>query len=118
MYATPNDVIARTGKTMSTDEKAVCQALLNDAAVIIDSYNERATAEARKIVSCRMVIRAMQTADVPVGANQGSMAALGYSASWTISGGTTGELYLSKLDKKLLGVGAKIGSHSPLEDLT
>ena len=34
-----------------------------------------------------------------------------------MSGGSSGELYLSKLEKKLLGVGDKIGAHSPLEDL-
>lgn len=34
-----------------------------------------------------------------------------------MSGGSAGELYLSKLEKKLLGVGNRIGSHSPVEDL-
>ena len=52
-----------------------------------------------------------------MGATQGSMSALGYSQSWTIGSGTVGELYLSKLEKKLLGTGDKIGSRSPAEDL-
>lgn len=34
-----------------------------------------------------------------------------------MSGGSTGELYLSKLEKKLLGVGSRLGARSPLEDL-
>ena len=52
-------------------------------------------------------------------ANQaaGTATALGYSQSWTMGSGSSGELYLSKLEKKLLGVGSKIGARSPLEDL-
>lgn len=68
-----------------------------------------------------MVIRTLAAsgdADMPIGATQGTMSALGYSQTWTISNGASGELYLSKLDKKLLGVSNRIGSHSPLEDMT
>ena len=50
-------------------------------------------------------------------ATQASASALGYQQSWTVSGGSVGELYLSKLEKKLLGVGSRLGAHSPLEDL-
>jgi hypothetical protein len=43
---------------------------------------------------------------------------MGYSQSWTISsGGSVGELYIAKLEKKLLGTGDKIGSYSPTEAL-
>ena len=35
-----------------------------------------------------------------------------------LSGGSSGELYLSKLEKRLLGLGSRVGAHSPLEDLT
>jgi hypothetical protein len=42
---------------------------------------------------------------------------MGYSQSWTIGNGSTGELYLSRTEKKLLGAGNSIGSHSPLEDM-
>jgi hypothetical protein len=45
------------------------------------------------------------------------MSGLGYSQSWTLSNGSTGEMYLSKLDKQLLGYGNKIGSYSPVEEL-
>jgi hypothetical protein len=40
---------------------------------------------------------------------------MGYSQSWTITNGATGELYLSRAEKKMLGAGNSIGSHSPLE---
>lgn len=119
-YATVADVQARMTRTMSADEQTMCATLLDDAAIIIDAFNASATADAKKIVSCRMVIRQMgdgEDAGVPIGATQGSMSGLGYSQSWTLSNGSTGEMYLSKMDKQLLGYGNKIGSYSPVEEL-
>ena len=119
-YATVSDVQARMTRQMSTDEQSVCSNLLDDAAVIIDAYNSEADAEAKKLVSVRMVTRAMgdgTDAGIPMGATQGSMSALGYSQSWTIGAGSAGELYLGKLEKKLLGYGNTIGSYSPTEAL-
>jgi hypothetical protein len=119
-YATVADVQARMTRTMSADEQTICATLLDDAAIIIDAFNASATADAKKIVSCRMVIRQMGDGDdagVPIGATQGSMSGLGYSQSWTLSNGSTGEMYLSKMDKQLLGYGNKIGSYSPAQEL-
>lgn len=120
-YATANDVQARMTRTMDNAEIAVCNILLDDAAVIIDAYSSNASADAKKTVSCRMVLRALgdggQNAGVPMGATQGSQSALGYSQSWTFGSGSSGELYLSKLEKKLLSVGNSIGSYSPVEAL-
>lgn len=119
-YATVTDLQNRMINTMSTDQQTIASNLLDDAAVIIDAYNEDAATSVKKVVSCRMVIRAIGDDDgstVPIGATQGSMSALGYSQSWTMSNGSVGELYLSKLDKKLLGVGNQIGSGSPVTDL-
>lgn len=119
-YATVEDVQARMMRTLSEDEAAVCNVMLSDAGVIIDAYNDKASADAKKIVSCNMVIRSIgsgEDAGVPIGATQGSMSGLGYSQSWTMGNGSTGELYLSKLDKKLLGYANKIGSYSPVEAL-
>ena len=120
-YATVADVQARMNRTMSSSEETMCGTLLDDAAVIIDVYNVNATAGAKKIVSCNMVIRKLGDGEdngIPIGATQGSMSGLGYSQSWTMSsGGSTGELFLMKTDKKLLGVSNKIGSYSPVEEL-
>lgn len=119
-YATYTDVQARMTRDMTTDEQAVCTTLLDDAAVIIDAYNADASTNAKLIVSCRMVIRALgdgTESSVPMGATQGSMSGLGYSQSWTMANGSVGELYLAKLEKKLLGVGNSIGSYSPVEEL-
>lgn len=120
-YATLEDVQERMTRTLDTSEQTVCTSLLDDIAVLIDAYNESADSDAKKIVSCRVVIRALGdgvNTGIPVGASQGSMSALGYSQSWTIgASGSVGELYLSKTDKKLLGVGNSIGSYSPTEEL-
>ena len=108
-------------RTMSEAEQTICSTLLNDAAVVIDAYNANASVDAKKIVSCNMVIRKLGDGEdngIPIGATQGSMSGLGYAQSWTMSGGgSTGELYLAKIDKKLLGVGNQIGSYSPVQEL-
>ena len=118
-YATVEDVQSRMVKELTGPQQDVCNVLLDDAAVLIDAFNSSATDEQKKTVSCSMVIRAIGTANdvgVPMGATQGSSSALGYSQSWTIGNGATGELYLTRNDKKILGVGNRIGSHSPLEE--
>ena len=120
-YATINDVQARLTRDLSADEKTVCAALLDDAAILIDAAAPSAGADAKKVVSCRMVIRAIGdggATGTPMGASQGSMSGLGYSQSWTIgSGGSVGELYLSKTDRILLGSGNAVGSYSPVQEL-
>ena len=120
-YATVIDVENRISRALSDSEEAVCSQLLDDVAVLIDAYNANATADAKKVVSCRIVIRALgdgSSDGIPTGATQGSMSGLGYSQSWTISGGgSAGEVYLNKTDKKLLGVGNSIGSYSPTQEL-
>lgn len=118
-YATTTDVQARMSRTLTTTEQAICTNLLADAGVIIDSFNANASEDAKMIVSCRMVIRSLGDGEtgIPVGASQGSMSGLGYSQSWTMGTGSAGELYLSKLDKKLLGSGNAIGSYSPVQEL-
>lgn len=121
-YAEISDVQTRLGRTLTTSEQTICTALLNDAAVIIDAYNPDAASDVKKLVSCRMVVRAIgdgSSAGIPMGATQGSVSALGYSQSWTIGSATggAGELYLGKLEKKLLGVGNSIGSYSPIEEM-
>lgn len=120
-YANIEDITARTIQAYSAAEQAVCINLLDDAATIIDAYAPDADADVKKLVSVRIVMRAMDAANlsgVPAGATQGSMSGLGYSQSWTIgSGGGTGELYLGKTEKSLLGIGNKIGSYSPLEEM-
>lgn len=118
IYADVVDIQSRMTRELSNEERSVCASLLADAGVLIDAYKATASCDAKRVVSCRMVIRAIGdgSGDIPMGATHGSMSGLGYSQSWTIgSGGSTGELYLSKTDKAMLGVGQSIGSYSPVQ---
>lgn len=122
-YATTEDVISGF-REMTESEKGKCPFLLDEAGAIIKAYCKDTDAiddDLLKIVSCRMVRRVLGDSEdmgnFPVGSTQGSMSALGYSQSFTISNGSVGELYLSKIEKKMLGIGDHIGMHSPLEDI-
>lgn len=118
-YAAVADVEAGF-RPLSTEEAERCEALLTEASVLIDACNASADVDAKKLVSCRMVRRQLgdgsgDAISFPPGTTQGSSSALGYSQSWTMGSGSVGELYLSKLEKRLLGAGNRLGTHSPLE---
>lgn len=118
-YATVSDVRARMTREMSSRENTACEVLLEDVALLIDSVNSSADDDVKRVVSCRAVVRALgdgMQSGVPIGATQGSMSALGYSQSWTIGNGASGEIYLSKTEKQMLGSGRKIGSYSPVQE--
>lgn len=121
-YATTADVESGF-RPLTESELSVANSLLDEAAIIIDAYAAAdVTTEAKKLVSCKMVRRALGVEDgltMPLGATQGSISAMGYSQSWTMGSGSggSGELYLSKLEKKLLKVGNRIGAHSVLENM-
>lgn len=122
IYAEYCDVELYMGKTLSDDDRVACGCYLKEAAAIIDAYNAQADPARKKLVSLRMVRRQLDahSSDAvayPTGATQGSASALGYTQSWTVAGGSMGELYLSKLEKRLLGVGNKIGFSNPLEGM-
>lgn len=111
-------------RTLTDEERERCTTLLEEAALVIDAYGKNADPTVKRLVSCRMVRRLLgdgtggETPLYPMGATQGSATALGYTQSWTMgSSGSAGELYLSKLEKKLLGAGNRIGAAGPLEGL-
>ena len=119
-YATIEDVTAGMIRDVSEDETRVLAQLLDEVAVLIDAYNSKASVDAKKLVSVRVVRRQIgdgEGSGVPIGATQGTVSALGYSQTWTLSSGSAGEAYLSKIDKALLGKDKAIGSRSPVEDL-
>lgn len=117
-YATVTDIQARIARPLSGAEQTACATLLEDAGVLIDAYRKTAAADAKKLVSCRMIVRVLGSGDndIPIGASQASQSALGYSQSWTLPGGA-GELYLSKTERQLLGGGNTLGARSPLENM-
>lgn len=119
-YASVEDVKKRVLRTLSEKEEVICNTLLEDASVLIDAYNANASESAKRTVSCNMVIRALGSGkmDIPIGATQGTMSGLGYSQTWTMGGGaSTGELYVSKADKKMLGCSGKLAFVSPYKEV-
>lgn len=112
-YATVDDLIARW-RTLSDDESAVASVLLDDVAVLIDSYGEPSSADAAKAVSCSAVRRAMQASATDVfGVSQASMTAGSYQQQWTYAN-PSGDLYLTKQEKRMLGLGCgKLGFARP-----
>lgn len=122
MYASANDV-ERGFRALSDSERDQCEAMLEEAAVLIDALHSSADDDVKSVVACRMVRRVLGsgTGDLslyPMGASQGSATALGYTQSWTMTGGgSSGELYISKTERRLLGVGDRIGMAGPLEAL-
>ncbi len=118
-YATYEDIEERY-RDLDADEQARCTALLDDAAVMIDAFAaENVEDSVKTLVSCNMVIRALGSggASIPVGATQATQTGLGYTSSYTFGSGQSGELYFSKTDRRLLKIGNRIGSRSPVEDL-
>lgn len=118
-YATVADVEARTTRSFTSAEEAVMAVLLEDAAAMIDAYAPDAAEAAKRTVSCRMVLRALEAGDggsIPLGATQGTVTAGPYSQTWTVGTGSAGELYLGRADKALLsGGGREIAFVSPLD---
>lgn len=114
-YASIEDLKSRSRKVFSPEEEKLCDVLLEDAGAMVDAYNANAPEEAKKIVSCTMILRTISNDayQVPVGSTQGTVSALGYSQTWTMGSGSTGELYLSKADKKLLKTNSRLGFASP-----
>lgn len=121
LYAEVSDVQARMTRELSNDELALCETLLEDASVMIDIAAPNSPSDARRIAACRMVIRALGDGNgdgYPIGASQGSVSALGYTQQWTLPQGSgTGELYIGKTERQLLGIGNRIGSYSPAQNL-
>lgn len=113
MYATVEDLEARW-RTLTADERDRAGVLLEDAAVRLDAAcppSDPPTAQelaARKIVSCEMVKRAMAsgTGAGAVGVTSVQQGAGPYQET-TQFANPTGDLYLTKGDRKLLGCGAQ-----------
>ena len=108
-YATVEDVEGRW-HSLTSDEQERCALMLSDAAVAIDMLTTvgESKLEAAKIVSCNMVIRSMAASDSQndndaFGATSVTTTAGPYSQSVSFAN-PSGDLYFTKLDKKMLGI--------------
>lgn len=105
-YATVDDLVVRW-RPLTIPERARAATLLEDAAVRIDAVkplpDPPSDIEARKIVSCEMVKRAMLTpVDLPA-ATQTQQTAGIFQQGITYAN-PAGDLYLTKADRSLLGI--------------
>ena len=118
-FADVSDLESRW-RELSTDEEARANVLLDDASAMLSALvevdsSDAGQAELLKIVCCDMVIRAMSaTAADTFGVSQTSMTAGPYTQSFSYSN-PSGDMYLTKLEKRLLGISTSyIGSIRPM----
>lgn len=119
-YATYSD-IEKGFRELDDDSRKKADELIRRASIIVDSVAaDDVSDEVKGIVVCNMVTRVLAVneggTDIPIGVTQGTQTGLGYTSSYTFGTGTSGELYLSRMDKRLLKCGNRIGSHSPIEE--
>ena len=118
-FADVSDLESRW-RELSTDEEARANVLLDDASAMLSALvevdsSDAGQAELLKMVCCDMVIRAMSaTAADTFGVSQTSMTAGPYTQSFSYSN-PSGDMYLTKLEKRLLGISTGyIGTIRPM----
>lgn len=118
-FADVSDLESRW-RELSTDEAARATVLLDDASAMLSALvevdsSDAGQAELLKMVCCDMVIRAMSaTAADTFGVSQTSMTAGPYTQSFSYSN-PSGDMYLTKLEKRLLGITTSyIGTIRPM----
>lgn len=111
-YADVTDIEQRW-RALDADEQARAAVLLEDASAMLASMvtvddSDQRQAQALKMVCCNMVIRVMSAGTSAMfGATNASMTGGPYTQSWTYEA-PTGDMYLTKAEKALLGVSAMI----------
>lgn len=106
-YADVSDLEVRW-RTLTTDEQERAEALLDDASAMLDAYvtvdeTDEKQMQLLKIVTCNMVERAMSTGGDIFGVTQQSMTAGPYAQTFSYAN-PTGDLYITKAEKRLLGI--------------
>jgi len=106
-YADVSDLEVRW-RTLTDEEQARAEALLDDASAMLDAYitvdkTDEKQLKLLKIVVCNMVERAMSTGGDMYGVTQQSMTAVGFSQQFSYAN-PTGDLYITKAEKRMLGI--------------
>ena len=118
-FAEVSDIEARW-RSLSDDEKSRAGVLIEDASAMLSALvdvdaNDQQQAELLNTVCCNMVIRAMAQSNMDTfGVSQSAITAGPYTQSFSYSN-PSGDMYLTKLEKKLLKVSiGYIGSIRPM----
>ena len=106
-YADVSDLEVRW-RTLTTDAQERAEALLDDASAMLDAYvtvdeTDEQQMKLLKIVVCNMVERAMSMGGDIFGVTQQSMTAGPYAQTYNYAN-PTGDLYITKSEKRLLGI--------------
>lgn len=120
LFADVSDLEARW-HTLDESEAAKAETLLSDASAILArligeiDISDTDYMQLLKQVCCNMVIRAMSATESDnYGVDSMSMTAGPYSQSWNYNN-PTGDMYLTKLEKRMLGITSSyIGSIRPM----
>lgn len=118
-FAVVSDIEMRW-RELSTDEKTRASTLIEDATAMLTALvkvdaSDQQQAQLLNTVCCNMVIRAMAQSGMDTfGVSQAAITAGPYTQSFSYSN-PSGDMYLTKLEKKLLGVSVGyIGSIRPM----
>lgn len=117
-FADVTDIEARW-RPLSADEAARADVLIGDASAMLSALVrvkpcDTVQSDLLRSVCCSMVIRSMSAAEAGnVGVSQASMTAGPYTQSWTYSN-TSGDMYLTKNERRLLGIGSGRVGWAPL----
>ena len=118
-FAVVSDIEERW-RDLSADEEARASVLIDDATAILSSLvkvdkSDADQSELLTTVCCNMVIRAMSASSFDsFGVSQSSITAGPYTQSFSYSN-PSGDMYLTKLEKKLLGISTGyIGTIRPM----
>lgn len=106
-YATVSDVETRLGRTLTAGEASRAGALLDDAALLIDSYIGEQTVEpyppAVVAVSANMTVRALSAGPAAVGMESGTEQTGPFARTVRyVPGAGDGGVWLSSQDKVML----------------
>lgn len=107
-FADVSDLESRW-RDLSAGEEARAAVLLDDASAMLETLvevdaSDEQQAAMLKIVCCNMVQRAMASTENDLfGVSQQSMAAVGFSQSYSYAN-PSGDMYLTKYEKRLLGI--------------
>lgn len=115
------DDLAKRWRPLTEAEKTTAEVLLQDASVEVRSALKRAgidttddfDADAAKIVVCGMVKRSMIAGDNSPGVTTAQETAGPFSRSFTYAN-PTGDLYMTKREKQLLGIGLQAAFTIPI----
>ena len=107
-FADVSDIETRLQRTFTSSETANVQALLDGASAVLDKlvkvdYSDETQAELLKFVCVNMVCRVISSGFDVLGASQATITAGAYSQSYGFST-PTGDMYLTKLEKRMLGI--------------